>query len=205
MTDSPQITLITPPNAAPSFTDTLSACLDTVPVACVRMPGAQSPDTLARTADALREICHARDVAIVIETHLRLAAAHGLDGVHLTDGAKLVGLSRKELGDDAIVGAFCGTSRHDGMNAGEAGADYVAFGPITDTGLGTGALADLDLFAWWSQMIEVPVIAEGGLTTEALRQLAPVTDFVALGPELWQSEDPAAHLRALSHILEGKS
>lgn len=206
MSDSPQITLTAPPDLSTDvFGPVLSACLDAAPVACVRLQGVQQADDLARAADAMRDIAHGRDVAIVIDTHLRLAQAHGLDGVHLLDGARSVAAARKELGDDAIVGAFCGSSSHDGMTAGEAGADYIAFGPVTDTGLGNGDLAPHDLFQWWSQMIEVPVIAEGGLTEDMLRALAPHTDFFTLGPELWRAEDPAAHLRALSHIIEGKS
>lgn len=206
MSETPQITLIAPPDAAPEpFGAVLSACLDAEPVACLRVPGVQQADALARLVDSLREIAHARDVAIVIDTHLRLAQAHGLDGVHLLDGARSVGAARKDLGEDAIVGAFCAASRHDGMSAGEAGADYIAFGPVSDTGLGRGELAEPELFTWWSQMIELPVIAEGGLTEERLRALAPHTDFFALGPELWQAEDPAAHLRALARIIAGRA
>lgn len=67
-------------------------------------------------------------MAVVIDDHVKLAQRHGLDGVHLTDGARAVRDARKELGDDAIVGAFCGSSRHEGMTAAEHGADYVSFG-----------------------------------------------------------------------------
>ena len=89
-----------------------------------------------------------RDVAVVIDDHVKLALRHGLDGVHLNDGAKAVRYARKELGDDAIVGAFCGTSRHEGMNAAEAGADYVAFGPVSDSALYRGDPVELELFQW---------------------------------------------------------
>ena len=95
------------------------------------------------------------DVAIVIDNHMLMVQRLGLDGVHLTDGARQVRYVRKELGSDAIVGAFCGTTRHDGMNAGEAGADYVAFGPIGTSPLGLGEQVDFDLFDWWSKVIEV--------------------------------------------------
>ena len=105
--------------------------------------------------------------------------------------------SLKELGADAIVGCFCGISRHEGMTAGEAGADYVAFGPIGEAGLGLGTQAPRDLFEWWSEMIEVPVIAEGALTRDLVESFAPVTDFFALGPEIWGAEDPLVALKAL--------
>jgi len=197
--DRPQITLITPPSPdLETFPDVLARVLDAVEIACLRLSVAsRDPDTLGRAADACREVAHARDVAVVIENHLALAERHGLDGVHLTDGARTVRKARKDLGADAIVGAFCGTTRHEGISAGEAGADYVAFGPVGGTGLGDGALAGRDLFAWWSEMIEVPVIAEGGLTAELVGRFGPVTDFFAVGEEIWRADDPAAALRAL--------
>ena len=104
---------------------------------------------------------------------------------------------RKALGKDAIVGAWCGNSRHDGMNAGEAGADYVSFGPVGQTALGDGRIAGADLFAWWSEMIEVPVVAEGGLSEELVATLWPVTDFFGIGPEIWDRDDPVQALGAL--------
>ena len=76
------------------------------------------------------------------------------------------------------------------MNAGEAGADYVCFGPITQTTLGDESIAEFDDFEWWSQMVELPVIAEGNLTLDAAEKIAPVSDFIALGPELWNTDDP---------------
>ena len=139
---------------------------------------------------------HARDVALVIDRHVGLVTRHGLDGVHLPDGARQLRAVRKELGADAIVGAFCGGSRHDGMIAGEAGADYVSFGPVT-AAFGETAVAEPELFAWWSEMIEVPVVAEGGLTPEAVAALWPVTDFFGVGEEIWRAEDPVAALAAL--------
>ncbi len=197
--DRPQITLITPPAFDwESFPDTLARVLDTVEVACLRLPLAGADEfELARQADAARLVAHARDVAVVIETHIGLAQRLGLDGVHLTDGARTVRKARKELGADAIVGAFCGASRHEGISAGEAGADYVAFGPVGAVALGDGAQADWDLFQWWSEMIEVPVIAEGGLTADLVGKFGPVTDFFGIGAEIWRAEDPAAALKAL--------
>lgn len=201
MTDepnSPQLYLITPVGAAASTVGPLLAdVMDRFPVACLRIPGAGSEDDLGRLADLAREIAHARDVAVVIDDHIQLALRHGLDGVHLTDGARTVRYARKELGADAIVGAFCGISRHDGMNAAEAGADYVSFGPCGQTALGHGSHAEFDLFQWWSEMIEAPVVAEGALTPGLIGQLAPVSDFIALGPEIWSEADP---VEALAHL-----
>ena len=198
-TERPQIYLVTPPEFdLDLFPDRLAAVLDGVDVACVRLAlASRDEDRVARAADALRVVAHARDVAIVIESHLLLVERHGLDGVHLTDGARTVRHARKELGNDAIVGAFCRTSRHEGMNAGEAGADYVAFGPLGLTPLGDGATVDFELFEFWSAAIEVPVVAEGALTEALIAQYGPVTDFFGVGEEIWRSDDALAALKQL--------
>ena len=197
--ERPQITLITPPTFDPeTFSDRLARVLDGAEIACLRLSLAtRDEDTLMRAADAAREAAHARDVAVVIDNHLILAERLGLDGVHLTDGSRNVRKARKDLGADAMVGAFCGISRHDGMTAGEAGADYASFGPIGATTLGDGSQAEYDLFEWWSQVIEVPIIAEGALTAELVAKFGPVTDFFAVGEEIWGAEDPLAALKAL--------
>ena len=202
--DRAQIYLATPPDLELSnFPDTLAAVLDAHEIACLRLALAtRDEDRLSRTADVLREVAHARDVAMVIDTHVGLAERLGLDGVHLVDGARSVRAARKALGADAIVGAFCGASRHEGMTAGEAGADYVAFGPVGTTALGDGTRALPELFEWWSEMIEVPVVAEGALDRETALALAEITDFFSVGEEIWSAEDPVAELaRLLDRIV----
>jgi thiamine-phosphate pyrophosphorylase len=195
--EHPQIYLITPPEfELSSFPTQLAKVLDAVEVACVRVAMAtRDEDRLSRAADAVREVCYPRDIALVISEHVLLAERLGLDGVHLTDGARSIRKVRKDLGDDAIVGSFCGASRHDGMNAGEMGADYVCFGPVAKTPLGDGTIADHELFDWWSQMIEVPVVAEGALDVDSIQKLAPVTDFFGIGEEIWRHEDPLAQMQ----------
>lgn len=197
--DRPQIYLISPAEIdLDTFPDQLARMLDAVEIACVRLAlSAKDEDRIGRAADAVRAVAHERDVAVVIETHYRMAERHGLDGVHLLDGAKQIRDARKLLVADAIVGTYCGTSRHDGMNAGEAGADYVAFGPVGATALGPGLPADRELFAWWSEMIEVPVVAEGGLTDALVLDYAAITDFLGIGEEIWKTADPLAALKTL--------
>ena len=197
--EQPQIYLITPPEIELArFPAILDRVLRDHEIACVRLALSTHDETaLCRAADTCREVAHGQDVAIVIDTHFVLAERLGLDGVHLTDGSRTVRKARKELGPDAIVGAFCGTSRHDGMTAGEAGADYVSFGPAGVSALGDGSQAEMDLFEWWSQVIEVPVVAEGALEAATVSQLSSMTDFFGIGDEIWREDDPSAALGEL--------
>lgn len=196
-TEQPQLYLLSPPVLELSaFPDLLAAVLDTHEIACFRLALATyDEDRIARAADACRAVTHARDVAIVVGDHTGLAERLGLDGVHLSSAKKSVRDARKALGPDAIIGSFCATSRHDGLTAGEAGADYVAFGPVT--GSEPDESATDELFQWWSDVVEVPVVAEGGLTQTAIARLAPMTDFFAIGEEIWSAGDPDKALAAL--------
>jgi thiamine-phosphate pyrophosphorylase len=201
--DKPQLYLLTPTEFELSdFPGQLAASLDAVEIACVRLClSTRDEDRIARAADACREVAHARDVPLLIENHFRMVERLGLDGVHLTDGARSIRKVRKELDKEAVVGAFCGASHHEGMSAGEAGADYIAFGPLTAGLTGDGTVAERETFEWWSQVIELPVVSEGGLTPEVIRDMVPVTDFFALGDEVWASADPVAALKAINSLL----
>ncbi len=198
--DGPGIYLITPPLEDPApFLPLLAEALDAVEVACVRLRMAgEDEDTLRRAADQVREVAHARDVAVTLTDHFRLVQPLGVDGVHLENPRLSVRDARKALGDDAIVGAFAGASKHNGMNAAEAGADYVSFGPLTASALGDGEVAEPHLFVWWSEMIETPVVAEGGMNLDLARSLASAVDFLALDQAVWDHPDgPAKALKSL--------
>ena len=197
--EQPQLYLITPSELDLStYADTLARVLDAHPAACVRLAlSSKDEDVLSRAADTLRVVTDAREVALVISDHTLLAERLGLDGVHLSDAARSVRHARKVLGPDAIVGSFCAGSRHDGMSAGEAGADYVAFGPVQATALYDGEIAEADMFQWWSEVIEVPCVAEGQLDTGIMAKLSPLTDFFGIGDEIWGQDDPVAALTTL--------
>ncbi len=201
--ERPQIYLITPPDPDLNrFPDLLGRVLDSTEIACIRLDlASRDHDALARAADALRTVAHARDVALVITGHTLLARRLGLDGVHLADAARSVREARKTLGPEAIVGSYCATSRHDAISAAEAGADYVSFGPAGASPLGDGSHASTELFQWWSQMIEVPVVAEGALDRGRIAALAACTDFFGIGDEIWNTDDPRTSLRALTSAL----
>jgi len=180
------------------FADELKLILDSIEISCFRLAlSTQNENVIAKTADVTRDICHSRDVAIVIKDHFLFVEKHGLDGVHLSDGSRNVRKARKNLVKDSIVGAFCGNSKHDGLTAGEAGADYISFGPLSKTTLKDGTIAQNDLFKWWSTMIEIPVVAEGNLNKKVIDSLENDTDFFAFGDELWNESNPLNKLNQL--------
>ncbi len=199
--------LTTPQQFEPaSFAEDLTRLFAKVPVACMRLDlgGETDEDAWRIAANHLMPVCHDADIALVIAEHYRLVRPLGLDGVHLRKGATPIRSVRKELGEDAIIGAEAGNSRHTGMTLAEAGADYVSIGPVTaPSGLGDGETAEIELFQWWADVIETPCIAEGGVGLDEVHKLAAITDFVVPDIALWS--DPARlvpTLQEMAAILE---
>ena len=199
-TEQPKLYIVSPAEfEIERFSEDLKPILDSIEISCFRLAlSTQEEITIAKTADFIRNICHSRDIAIVIEDHFLFVQKHGLDGVHLSDGARNVRKARENLGKEAIVGAFCGNSKHNGITAGEAGADYISFGPLSNKTLKDGTIANPDLFMWWSTMIEIPVISEGGLSKNVINNLENATDFLAFGDEIWKANNP---LKELNYLL----
>jgi len=199
-----RIMLATPARMDPeALVPALRAALATGLVGCVRMdmPGASETD-IRRAADILRPVCHEADVALVLAEHFRLVAQLGLDGTEVAGRGVRLRDVRAAIGPDAIMGVACGASRHDGMSAAEAGADYVLFRPFKLEGsLGDGTEADLDLFEWWAEMIETPVVAEGGIGAMEMHALAACADFVIPAAGVWD-RDIAAEIIALNAIMD---
>lgn len=201
----PRLYLITPPVIdPPRFADVLAAALDAGDVGCVRLRLPSATETeLTRAIEALRPICHARDVALVVSDYARLVPDAGLDGVHFETAGAFTAEARDIVGADAIIGVSCGASRHRGLVVGERGADYVAFGPVAaPSALHSGDLAAPELFGWWQEMIELPVVAEGGVTPETAARLVGLADFIALERDVWDHPGgPAAGVTAVADAL----
>lgn len=192
--------LITPETLDPAFPATLAAALDAGDVAAVRLqlPGADSA-TLRAAAESLRPIVQSRGVAFIIGADAALAAATGSDGVHLKPSDMPAAQARKLIGD-LQLGVFCGASRDQAMDAGDAGADYIAFGPF---GADTESSPAPELIAWWSELMELPVVAEGAITVENCASLVQAgADFLAVGAAIWNNPaGPAAAVRAMNAAI----
>lgn len=203
--------LITPPRFEPrAFADTLKAALDAGDVASLqlRLKGENdappAADAIRRATETLMPLAQARDIAFIINDRPDLAAELDADGVHIgqTDGSYAE--ARKTVGPDRIVGVTCHASRHLAMEAGEAGADYVAFGAFYETDTKTPiSRAEPEILTWWSELFEVPCVAIGGITIENAAPLVRAgADFLAVSSGVWAHVDgPATAVRRLNRIM----
>lgn len=156
----------------------------------------------ARLAAPLQAICAERNVAFIVNDSIALAKRLKADGVHLGQDDGDVKEAREELGREAQIGVTCHGSRHLAMEAGEAGADYVAFGAFFSSGTKqTEHHAEPDLLEFWAGLFEIPCVAIGGITPENCAPLvAAGADFLAVSGAIWNGDEAAA-VRAFAAVL----
>jgi thiamine-phosphate pyrophosphorylase len=200
-----QLYLISPATLGDDFADSLKAALDGGPVAAfqLRLKGLEE-HAVARAAEPLQRICAERDVAFIVNDSVSLAKRLGADGVHLGQGDGDPREARAALGPSVQIGVTCHDSRHLAMEAGEAGADYVAFGAFYPTTTKeTVHRPDLSILSWWSALFELPSVAIGGITAENGRPLVEAgADFLAVCSAVWgHTQGPAAGVAAFQEVL----
>lgn len=197
-----QLYLISPATIDDGFAETLAGALAGGPVAAfqLRLKGATDEEIL-RAAERLMPICAAHDVAFIMNDRMDLAKACGADGVHLGQGDGDPREARALLGPTAQIGVTCHDSRHLAMEAGEAGADYVAFGAFFPTSTKeTVHHPDPSILGWWSTVFEIPCVAIGGITPKNAPILVEAgADFLAVCSAVWDHPaGPAAAVAAFA-------
>jgi len=196
--------LISPLDVSGTFPDRLVRALDAAEVAAFqfRVKGALEHDA-ARLAEPLQRICADRDVAFIVNDSVGLAKRLGAEGVHLGQDDGTVADARARLGRDAQIGMTCHASRHLAMEAGESGADYVAFGAFFPSSTkDTCHVAEADLLKWWSSLFELPCVAIGGITAQNCAPLVKAgADFLAVSNAVWGG-DEIAGVQALTAAIK---
>ncbi len=207
MTSACRLYLITPPRIddPARFAALLADVFDAGDVACLqlRLKGATDEDIL-HAGEVLMPVCHERDVAFLLNDRPDLAAALGADGVHVGQEDMPYAQARRIMGAEAMIGVTCHDSRHLAITAAEEGADYVAFGAFYPTATKQARTrADTDLLSWWSALMEVPVVAIGGITVANCAPLVRAgADFLAVCGGVWDYADgPAAAVRDFNRAI----
>tara|TARA_R100001086_G_C11838353_1_gene258426 strand:+ start:1744 stop:2382 length:639 start_codon:yes stop_codon:yes gene_type:complete len=196
MTDC-QLYLISPLDVTGDFPQRLERALDAGPGLVTafqfRVKDIDQHEA-ARLAEPLQAICAARDVAFIVNDDVALAKRLGADGVHLGQGDGDVRDAREELGREAQIGVTCHASRHLAMEAGEGGADYVAFGAFFDsTTKASEHRPEPEILEWWSTVFEIPCVAIGGITPANCAPIvAAGADFLAVSGAVWNGDEVAA-------------
>ena len=198
-----QLYLISPLEVGGDFPARLERALSAGEVAAFqfRVKGVDQ-HTAAGLAKPLQAICAAHDCAFIVNDDIGLAKRLGADGVHLGQGDGDVADARAQLGREAQIGVTCHASRDLALEAGEAGADYVAFGSFfPSTTKASEHRPELDLLTWWQTMVELPCVAIGGITPANCGPLvAAGADFLAVSAAVWEG-DEAANVQAFHRAI----
>lgn len=190
-----QLYLISPLDVGGTFPDRLARALDAGPVAAFQFRVKDIDEhQAARLAEPLQAICAERDVAFIVNDSISLAKRIGADGVHLGQDDGTLEEARQRLGREAQIGVTCHDSRHLAMEAGDHGADYVAFGAFFPTTTKqTEFRAEPELLTWWQELMEIPCVAIGGITPENCAPLVRAgADFLAVSGAVWNGDEVAA-------------
>ncbi len=202
-----QLYLISPLDVSGNFPERLERALAAGPVAAFQFRVKDiDQHEAARLAHPLREICAARDVAFIVNDSVSLAKRLNADGIHLGQSDGSVRDAREVLGGGSQIGVTCHASRHLAMEAGEQGADYVAFGAFFDSATKASEhRPDPELLAWWSRLFEIPCVAIGGITPENCSALIEAgADFLAVSAAVWNpgpGADEAGAVKAFAQSL----
>ena len=201
-----QLYLVSPIDVGGAFPDRLKSALDAGPVAAFqfRVKGVDQHEA-ARLAEPLQRLCAERDVAFIVNDDMALARRLGADGVHLGQQDGDPREARALLGPAAQIGVTCHDSRHLAMEAGEAGADYVAFGAFFPTATKeTRHRPEPSILTWWSALFELPCVAIGGITPDNGRALVDAgADFLAVCGAVWDHPGgPAVAVEAFGPVLK---
>jgi thiamine-phosphate pyrophosphorylase len=199
-----QLYLISPLDVDGGFPERLARALDAGPVAAFqfRVKGVDQHEA-ARLAEPLQRLCADRDVAFIVNDSIGLAKRLGADGVHLGQGDGDPREARAALGPAVQIGVTCHDSRHLAMEAGEAGADYVAFGAFYPTATkDTHHRPEPAILSWWSAVFELPCVAIGGITpANAVPLVKAGADFLAVSSAVWGGDEAAA-VKAFNEVLK---
>jgi thiamine-phosphate pyrophosphorylase len=198
-----QLYLISPLDVAGAFAQRLERALAAGPVAAFQFRVKDMDQhEAARLAEPLQAICAAREVAFIVNDSIGLAKRLGADGVHLGQQDGDPREAREALGREAQIGVTCHASRHLALEAGERGADYVAFGSFFSSETKASEhRPELELLEWWQQVMEIPCVAIGGITPANARPLVEAgADFLAVSNAVWGGDEAEA-VRAFHQIL----
>ena len=196
--------LISPQEVGGAFPERLKAATQTGAVAAFQLRVKDvSEHELARLAEPLQRICGDAGVAFIVNDSMSLAKRLGADGVHLGQSDGDVREARALLGPSAQIGVTCHDSRHLAMDAGEAGADYVAFGAFYPTTTKPSHYRpEPSILSWWSSVFEIPCVAIGGITPANAKPLIDAgADFVAVCQAVWGASDPGKVVGEFNDLL----
>lgn len=156
-----------------------------------------------RQLAALRPLCRAAAVPLIVNDHVDLALAHDADGVHLGEDDGALAAARARLGPDALIGISCYDSLARARDAAAQGADYIAFGAFFPSPTKPNARRAAPTLLHDSAALGLPRVAIGGITPDNAGPLVTAgADLLAVISGVFDAPDPDAAARAYRACFE---
>lgn len=183
---APRLYLATPDVDDPaSLLAQLPALLAAADVAAVLVRLKETDQrTMISRIKALAPVVQNAGAALLVDGHPEIVARGGADGAHLA-GIAALEEAMPSLKPDRIAGVGGLETRHESMNAGEMGADYVLFGEPNEKGQRPSAEAIAERLDWWAELFEPPCVGFAISFEEAHDFAASGADFVLVGDLVW--------------------
>jgi thiamine-phosphate pyrophosphorylase len=188
--------LLTPPVERPAAVTDMADAVVSADVAAVLLRLADADErSLINLVKEIAPKVQRRDVALILAGRDDIVARSGADGAHLGDVAALKDAVSR-LKPKSIAGAGGLHTRHDAMEAAEAGADYVMFGEPDAAGRRPSFDSVVDRVEWWAEVFEIPCVAYAARLEEISTLAGAGADFVAVGEAVF--DDPRGVRAALA-------
>ncbi|CAM3291250.1 thiamine phosphate synthase [Rhodothermus bifroesti] len=139
-------------------------------------------------------VCRQARIPLLIDDHLEIALAVGADGVHLGQEDFPIAEARRLLGPSAIIGATA-TTIEEAVEAWQAGADYIGFGPVFPTAskANPASVKGLEGLAAVCAAVPIPVIAIAGINVQRVWAVLEAGAYgVAVMTAITTAPDPRA-------------
>lgn len=169
--------------------------------------------TMISRIKALAPVVQNAGAALLVNGHPELVARGGADGAHLA-GIAALEEAMPSLKPDRIAGVGGLETRHESMDAGEIGADYLLFGEPDAKGQRPSSQAIAERLDWWAELFEPPCVGFAVSFEEAHDFAASGADFVLVGDLVWADprgpeaaliEADAAIKKAYTAVAVGQS
>jgi len=204
--------LISPPQISlPKFVDQVKDAFSGGDVGSFQLRLKNATDAeILKAAEALLPICQEHEAAFILNDRADLAVTCNADGVHLGQEDMPIKEARKIVGPYRVIGVSAHASKHLAMEAGEQGADYVAFGAFYPTTSKPKEKQEKwgtptpEILEWWQAFMVLPCVAIGGMTpANCTREVKAGADFIAAITHVWNhKKSPGAAVKEFNDAIE---
>ena len=188
--------IISPPKIDSSFRKLLESALSTRKVSCFQLRLKDLPEQeITKYCREFSKICHDNGTVFLLNDYLNIAREVQIDGIHLGKDDDNIKKTRKEFGDDFIIGASCYNSKHLAMENAENGASYLSFGAFFPSPTKKNTVrVSADLISWCLDYINIPCAVIGGITITNCKEVIKLKpDFLCSISSIWNHTTSPKH------------